>query len=123
MSPIVTLFKVSSKIARKLRCWPWLRSLYLPLFSEKLSLENNESLMEKLGKFTPPISHKYGSSLCHNEIRGGYDLQVIIPAYMVEKYIEECVDSVLSQSTHSRLLMLPFLIRTTKCNLVVLTHC
>lgn len=54
MSPIVTLFKVSSKIARKLRCWPWLRSLYLPLFSEKLSLENNESLMEKLGKFTPP---------------------------------------------------------------------
>lgn len=32
-------------------------------------------------------------------------MQVIIPAYKVEKYIEECVDSVLSQSTHYRILL------------------
>ncbi len=105
MSLIIMFFKVSAKVARKLGCWSWLRSLYLPFFHERLSLDSKEMLMEKLDKFTPPILHQYGSSICHNEIRGGYDLQVIIPAYKVEQYIEGCVDSVLSQNTHYRIFL------------------
>ncbi len=42
-----------------------------------------------------------GSSMCINDIeeKPKYNLQIIIPAYNVEKYVEECVDSVLSQKT------------------------
>lgn len=32
-------------------------------------------------------------------------MQVVIPAYKVEKYIEDCVDSVLSQTTHYHVLL------------------
>lgn len=35
-----------------------------------------------------------------------YDLQIIIPAYNVEKYIEECVDSVLNQKTNYKILVI-----------------
>ena len=31
-----------------------------------------------------------------------YDLEVIIPAYNVEKYIQQCLDSVISQKTNFR---------------------
>lgn len=35
-----------------------------------------------------------------------YDLQIIIPAYNVEKYIEECVDSILKQKTNYKILVI-----------------
>lgn len=35
----------------------------------------------------------------HNELNPIYDLQIIIPAYNVEKYIEKCLDSILAQKT------------------------
>lgn len=34
-----------------------------------------------------------------------YDLQIIIPAYNVEKYIEECIESVLNQKTKYKILI------------------
>ncbi len=42
-----------------------------------------------------------GSSFADNELIEPfkYDLQIIIPAYNVEKYLKECMDSVLSQQT------------------------
>lgn len=42
------------------------------------------------------------SSICENEIddKTDIDLQIIIPAYNVENYIDECIESVLKQETH-----------------------
>ena len=41
------------------------------------------------------------SCICNNHIRPNpqYDLQIIIPAYNVEKYIGDCLDSVFNQKT------------------------
>lgn len=44
---------------------------------------------------------KISSSIRNNEIKDcvKFDLQIIVPAYNVEKYIKECVDSLLNQKT------------------------
>lgn len=41
------------------------------------------------------------SSLCINEVSVNpkYDLQIVVPAYNVAKYVEQCVDSILVQKT------------------------
>ncbi len=42
---------------------------------------------------------KIGSCVTRNVLRPEYDLQVIVPVYNVERYIEACMDSVVSQKT------------------------
>lgn len=45
------------------------------------------------------------SCLTRNEITPDYDLHIIVPMYNVERYIEECVESILSQQTKYRFLL------------------
>lgn len=46
-----------------------------------------------------------GSCIAKNRIDLQYDLQVVIPAYNVQDFIRECLDSVLSQVTRYRYLV------------------
>jgi len=52
---------------------------------------------------TPP--QHYGSCVCDNEITEEYDLQIIVPVYKVEQYIEGCMDSIINQQTKYRFLV------------------
>lgn len=58
-----------------------------------------------LENYSPkPISKTYIKE--NKIISEEYDLQIIIPAYNVEKYIEECVDSILNQKTNYKVLVI-----------------
>lgn len=47
-----------------------------------------------------------GTSKANNEIKDPkYDLQIIVPAYNVEKYVDECIKSILSQDTEYKYLL------------------
>lgn len=41
-----------------------------------------------------------GTCIANNKVNLAYDLQIIVPAYNVEKYIEECLNSITKQITH-----------------------
>lgn len=45
------------------------------------------------------------SSICANEITKEYDLHIIVPVYNVERYLEECMDSIIGQKTRWRFLV------------------
>ena len=53
---------------------------------------------------SPPHKH-YGSCVCDNKITEEYDLQIIVPVYKVEQYIEGCMDSIINQQTKYRFLV------------------
>lgn len=46
-----------------------------------------------------------GTCVAENTLREEYDLQIIVPAYNVEKYIRECLESVVSQVATYRTLV------------------
>ena len=61
------------------------------------------SRLEDLKKYLISVHPDAGStSLCANEIKRipAYDLQIIIPIYNVERYLDECLKSVFEQKTH-----------------------
>lgn len=65
--------------------------------SGKRNLEQKNAY-NHLQKYSPDFQC---SSICDNHIEDipQYDLQIIVPAYNVEKYIEECMDSIVGQQT------------------------
>lgn len=63
--------------------------------SEKVDIGINEA-EEILSKYSPEPN---GSSLTVNEIDEKYDCHVIVPVYNTEKYIKECIDSIVNQET------------------------
>lgn len=70
---------------------------FLKFFVWKRINVNYEQAMEKLESFSPKPT---GVCSSNSEIGTSiYDLEVIIPAYNSEKYISECLDSVLNQKT------------------------
>ena len=66
---------------------------YIPL---PKSQQNVSNCRAELNKF-----HKKPTGTCvnTNSVNVEYDLQIIVPAYNVEKYIEACIESVLTQDT------------------------
>ena len=50
-----------------------------------------------LAAFAPDPST---TCVANNALNPQYDLQIIVPAYNVEKYVAECLESILNQKTH-----------------------
>lgn len=58
-----------------------------------------------LGSLLAHTPQRYGSCVCDNEITEEYDLQIIVPVYKVEQYIEDCMDSIVNQQTKYKFLV------------------
>ncbi|MDD3368824.1 MAG: glycosyltransferase family 2 protein [Lachnospiraceae bacterium] len=69
----------------------------LPFRHEKYQMDSEEAEVLLQKYCTKPVV----KCVCHNEreIPAVIDLRIIVPAYNVENYIEECLDSILSQQT------------------------
>lgn len=75
-----------------------LKKLAFPLLSlrYKKSKISVEAAKNYLTKYSPkPVGTVYAC----NRMKIKYDLMIVVPAYNVEKYLRQCIDSVISQKT------------------------
>ena len=72
--------------------------------SARTEREYIERACDRLYTLHPDVGQ---SSLSQNKLERSfqYDLQIIVPAYNVESYIAECIDSILAQRTSFRILV------------------
>ena len=69
------------------------------MFVSQKSIMTNERADEILNNYYPKNAGKGCITLNKISDNPQYDLQIIIPCYNVEKYVEECLNSVLNQKT------------------------
>lgn len=89
-----------TKCFRKLHIEKYVANLFVNIYS----IKNTKIYFDGAGaeKFLNEISSNPNNScICQNAISPNpeYDLQIIVPVYNVEKYIAECIDSILNQQT------------------------
>lgn len=70
--------------------------LSAPLFIAKSSM-TEDSAVSLLHSYSPDPST---TCVANNTLNPQYDLQIIVPAYNVDKYVAECLESILNQKTH-----------------------
>lgn len=60
-----------------------------------------KNIIDPLGYLNSVYPDHCGSSLCQNKVKDNpqYDVQIIVPVYNVEKYLEECLNSIMNQKT------------------------
>lgn len=88
-------------IAQKLRCESVAKSALR--FCHCPSNRKISATAEEAEKFLSGLcADPDNSCVCENvvSLTPKYDLQIVVPVYNTARYIEECVDSVLNQSTH-----------------------
>lgn len=89
------------KKLRRSRVWNILCYRCRKLFSHhRLSIDEETARRELLAVSPKPA----GSPFARNELapEPEYDLQIIVPAYNAEAYLEQCMDSILTQRTKYR---------------------
>ncbi|WP_022760615.1 glycosyltransferase [Butyrivibrio sp. AD3002] len=95
----VTLINWANKL-HKTRCYniyKTARYLLCYLFSKKVLKNNVEDAYSLLNSYYPkPDSTCLGNNVISEP---KYDLQIIVPTYNNEKYLEECINSIISQKT------------------------
>lgn len=102
-------YKLASKIQIVSSHFPAIRSLareacnILMCGKERIVNIDVESAYEKLNSVHKDVK---SSAICNNVIKEPkYDLQIIVPVYNVEKQLEGCIKSVLTQKTHYTFLL------------------
>ena len=104
--------KFANKILKILRYSSESRTKYLtPLFSKEIEVSRapiylkatDDEDLKSIYHLVP--NALYGSCVCDNEITEEYDLQIIVPVYKVEQYIESCMDSIVNQKTKYKFLV------------------
>lgn len=83
------------KIVKKLM----IKSSQLMCFATKMTEKEARDI---LNQYSPKPS---GKCAANHEIKEKYDLQIIVPAYNSEKYIAECMQSILEQKTQYKILV------------------
>lgn len=103
---LINVFIFLIKVARKLRIGKFAFRILNSCFHEQVSLDKDalERAQNLLNKLSPDPNNSCILPNA-NQIQQAYDLQVIIPAYNAEAYIERCVDSVLCQQTSYKVLV------------------
>lgn len=68
------------------------------IFKKKYVLKSSEESIKELNKYSK--NNNYTAYYENTSVnKKEYDLDIIIPAYNVEKYINKCIDSILTQKT------------------------
>lgn len=99
-------FCLNNKILSKLVLGIYYLFIKIGLFLKKqVIVEENIDYSKILEEYSPKPKEKtyYGENRIVSE---EYDLQVIVPAYNVEAYIEECLNSILNQQTKYKILII-----------------
>lgn len=108
------ILRILAKVCNRLHLPKgWLRMIFGPLYSLVVAVTDKEVCLADgqdedlapLLKLLPSPRRPYGNSLCNNEITDECDLQIIIPVYKVEEYIEACMESVVGQKTKYKFLV------------------
>lgn len=91
--PRLAIFWTIGHYSKKLHCGRMLKKLSRPFLTSAICQES-----KPLESFWPDCGE---SCLCDNCVSSGpsYDLQVVVPCYNVAEYVNECVDSILTQQT------------------------
>lgn len=94
MNHLLYLFLKKTKINKGLyRLYK--NKVHEPIHIGAKEIEESQKLLNELH------ADPHNSCICQNQITANpkYDLQIIVPVYNVEKYIKECLDSILLQNT------------------------
>ena len=87
------------KVLRKLKLGKSAYALLYPFRDKAADLPGTEAARALLEGLSPDVG---GSCLCERRVKGNVrkgELDIIIPAYNAERYLRECMDSVLGQDT------------------------
>lgn len=99
MRSLILISKIAARLGCKQIVYGLLKSL--PIFSPRYNICH--SFEEAVG-FCQSIYKDDGGSCIRdysvqNQCKKRYDLEIIVPVYNVERYVEECIESILAQKT------------------------
>lgn len=100
----MNILQFCAKCSQKMHMGKLIYRMLKPFYHS--CMEYNKVEVDKAYKYLSQFStDPNNSAICSNKIDDcAYELQIIIPAYNVEQYIEDCIESVLSQKTDCRYL-------------------